>query len=87
MEIHFFDNFEKDATSYSLLVVEDEFFLDKYGGKYLTVLFVGTRGCAYFLNNGFKHPSYLAEKYSNLTYRDAENFSEYLIEKKIFALK
>jgi len=68
-----FENWQRDATDYSVCIIEDEAFLDKYGGKYLTIVLLGNRGTAYFLNEGYKHYSYIKEKFSNLSLKDAQN--------------
>ena len=73
-----FESWQQDATDYSICIIEDETFLDKYGGKYLTVVLIGSRGTAYFLNEGYKHYSYIAGKFNNLSLRDAQNVANKL---------
>ena len=81
MENRFID-FEKDGTAYSIHITEDPndtFFLDRYGGRYLVTLFIGNHGRSYFLNNGFKHFSYIIQHY-HYGQRDSENFADRLNE-------
>ena len=80
MEIIYHDRWSQEATSYGLIVIEDESFLDEYGGRFLVVALVGSYGTTYFYNKGYKHPSYVKEKHSNLTWRDAEIIAERLNE-------
>ena len=78
MENRFID-FEKDGTAYAIHITEDQFFLDKYGGKYLVSLFIGNHGKTYFLNDGYKHFSYIMEHYG-FGQVDSENFADRLNE-------
>ena len=79
MDREYFDHFEKDGTSYSVYIKHDPFFLDKYGGRYLTVLFIGNHGKAYFLNPGYKHYSYIMEHFG-FGVKDSQNFADKLNE-------
>ena len=66
---------EKDATLYVLTVVEagDKEFIEEMGGRFIVSLLSPTPRSAYVFNEGYKHPSYVAEKFPGLTYEEAEN--------------
>jgi hypothetical protein len=72
--------FSKEATSYTISIIDGgKEFSEYYGGRYLVAILVGNSGNVYFLNEfQYLHPSYLKEKYSILSYRDAEIISQKL---------
>lgn len=80
MEVVHFDSWDKDRTSYSLLVLSDPYFYEKHRGKYLVVAMIGNYGNSYFFNKGYVDAGYLRDKMKGLTMKDAENICEKLNE-------
>jgi hypothetical protein len=78
MKIIYQDMWDQEGTRYSLVVIEDEAFLDMYGGRFLVVAMIGSYGTSYFYNKGYKDPSYVFVKHPNLSFRDAEIIAERL---------
>jgi len=84
MEAKAYLKWSQDATRYSVIIVEDEDFLNEYGGRYMTTIFVGSHGSTYFLNEGYQHWTYLLEHYPNLTHKDAKNVADKLNQLDVF---
>lgn len=74
------ERFEEDGTSYFVSIVRlDKELKEKFGGEYLTTVGLGNTGFTYPLNIGYKHPSYITEKFS-MGGADAKNIAEKLNE-------
>ena len=69
---------DKEGTKYLFYVAElDEAGIRETGGKYLISILSPIRS-VYAFNEGYQDPSYVMEKFSGLTWRDAQNVAEML---------
>ena len=74
----FFHKMKKDGTRYLFSVAElNEVGIRETGGKYLISILSPVRS-VYAFNDGYKDPSYVMEKFTGLTWRDAQNVAEML---------
>jgi len=73
-----------DSTNYTVMVVDGEdYFVEWFGGRFLTVLMVGNTGSCYFLNKGYLSMDYIRNKFK-LGSKDAENLASKLNSLPIF---
>lgn len=73
--------FSKDMTLYKVYVGKlDEEEKRDTGGRFLVSILSPGRGSygSYCFNSGYNHPSYVKEKFPDMTYRDAETIAAFL---------
>jgi len=73
--IKHYEEWEERSTPYKILIIDmDKGSLEtrRLGGQFLTAVLIGKHGEIYPLNKGYKHPSYIKEKYKFLSVTDAE---------------